>query len=85
MQGAGLSRRKLGHALGNSISINVLERLIPRVLVMAGLVETVPLDIWKTAHEACEEDSGNFGNSSFMEIMTRIRDTNRRNVKLQPA
>ena len=33
-----------GHMIGNSMSVNVLERLLPRVLHAAGLIEALPKD-----------------------------------------
>ena len=43
---AGLSRGTIGHAIGNACAVNVLERLIPRVLFSAGLIRTLPVDVW---------------------------------------
>ena len=41
------SLKTIGHALGNGMSINVLYRLLPRVLFAAGLLNEKPYDIWK--------------------------------------
>ena len=34
-------------AIGNAMSVNVLVRLLPRVVHSAGLLKTKPRDIWK--------------------------------------
>jgi len=33
-----------GHMIGNSMSVNILERLLPKVLHAAGLIEALPKD-----------------------------------------
>lgn len=44
-----LTPNLVGHAIGNAISVNMLMRLLPRILVAAGLAtpETLRLDPWK--------------------------------------
>jgi hypothetical protein len=37
---------KVGRALGDAMSINVLTRLAPKALWSAGLIDALPLDIW---------------------------------------
>ncbi len=37
---------KVGRALGDAMSINVLMRLVPRALWCAGLIDALPLDVW---------------------------------------
>jgi site-specific DNA-cytosine methylase len=44
----GASNCKLGRALGNGMSVNVLYRLLPRVLWSAGLLEHKTRDVFKT-------------------------------------
>ncbi len=39
---AGVSEQRVGHRLGNSMSCNVLERLLPRVLAMIGVFPSAP-------------------------------------------
>ncbi len=39
-------KRCVGHAIGNAMSVNVLCRLLPRVLVAAGLLHELQ-DVWK--------------------------------------
>ena len=46
-QGAGIGQASYGHRVGNSMSVNVLERLLPRVLHAAGLVANLPPDVWR--------------------------------------
>ena len=41
-----MSRLNMGHALGNAMSGNVLDRLIPRALFAAGLLPSPPCDFW---------------------------------------
>ncbi len=45
-------KRVLGGALGDAISVNILQRLLPRALHSAGLISEVVSDPWeKAAHE----------------------------------
>ena len=44
--GAKVPAGSFGHMLGNSMSVNVLERLLPRVLVASGLLNKLPKDKW---------------------------------------
>ena len=37
----------VGRALGDAMSLNVVMRLLPRVLVAAGLLDTLPADVWE--------------------------------------
>eukprot|EP00959_Pyramimonas_sp_CCMP1952_P232109 4850482-Pyramimonas_sp.AAC.1 len=37
-EGAGISKTQINAAIGNSMSVNVLQRLLPRVAYAAGLV-----------------------------------------------
>jgi DNA-cytosine methyltransferase len=36
----------VGRAIGDAMSLNVIMRLLPRVLVAAGLLDTLPPDVW---------------------------------------
>jgi hypothetical protein len=43
-----VKKNTIGHAIGNAISVNVLMRLLPRLLVAAGLVRVAGgYDPWK--------------------------------------
>ena len=44
--GAGIGKGTYGHMIGNSMSVNVLERLLPKVLHAAGLLNRRPPDPW---------------------------------------
>jgi hypothetical protein len=44
---SGIAPGHFGHMLGNSMSVNVLERLLPRVLLAAGLLSVLPEDKWQ--------------------------------------
>jgi hypothetical protein len=46
-QWSGVSQSVIGHAIGNSMSRNVLDRLLPRVLHAAGLLPSLPTDRWQ--------------------------------------
>ena len=43
----GLSRNAVGMALGNAMSANVLQRILPRALWSAGLLSERPVDRWE--------------------------------------
>lgn len=43
----GVSDVAIGRALGNAMSRNILDRLLPRVLFAAGLLRTLPTDRWE--------------------------------------
>ena len=47
VQKAKLSRTEIGAAAGNAMSQNVLERLLPRVLKRAGLLDNRVKDPWE--------------------------------------
>ncbi len=49
MVATGVPACRIGHALGNGQSLNVLERLLARLLHAAGLVEARLPDVWETA------------------------------------
>ena len=38
----------VGHMVGNTMSVNILERLLPRLLFSAGLISHLPPDRWKS-------------------------------------
>jgi hypothetical protein len=42
----GVTDAAIGHAIGNSMSRNILDRLLPRVLFAAGLLPRLPTDRW---------------------------------------
>ncbi len=46
-QDLGIARSTIGGAIGNAMSVNVLERLLPRVAYAAGLLHSLPLDKWE--------------------------------------
>lgn len=46
VEAAGGDTSKVGRALGDAMSINVLMRLLPRALWSAGVINALPLDIW---------------------------------------
>ena len=43
-EAVGMARTAAGKALGNAMSQNVLERLLPRVAFAAGLIQKLPAD-----------------------------------------
>lgn len=43
----GISDVAIGHAIGNAMSRNILDRLLPRVLFAGGLLRTLPTDRWE--------------------------------------
>ena len=55
-QALNVAEGSFGHMIGNSMSVNVLERLLPRVLMSAGLVprDSVP-DWWEMHHQDAAE------------------------------
>ena len=53
-----------GHMIGNSMSVNVLERLLPRVLLASGLLECKPTDWWQTHCQDVRRLKGRFGAGS---------------------
>ena len=50
----GVKHSVVGHAIGNAISVNILMRILPRLLVAAGLVQqsAVRADVWKKTTKA---------------------------------
>ncbi|MCP4242477.1 MAG: DNA cytosine methyltransferase [bacterium] len=44
----GTSKTKAGHIIGNAMSVNVLERVLPRALFAAGLLSRPPADRWSS-------------------------------------
>ena len=46
----GVSRKQVGHSIGNGMTVNVMLRLLPRVLYSAGLIAEKPKDKWKHAN-----------------------------------
>ena len=48
-QAAQVARTNVGRACGNAMTCSVLERLLPRVLFAAGLIEQRPGDKWERA------------------------------------
>ena len=50
-----------GHMIGNSMSVNVLERLLPRVLLASGLLEGKPVDWWQAHCQDVQRLKGRFG------------------------
>lgn len=50
----GVSRSQFGHMLGNTISLNVLMRALPRALFSAGLIDSLPaVDFWEKVVAEC--------------------------------
>ena len=47
VNGCGLSRSDLNAAVGNAMSANILERILPRVAYAAGILDQCPKDLWK--------------------------------------
>ncbi len=47
MLASGVPRKHIGHAIGNDMSLNVVYRLLPRVLPAAGVVDARNEDKWK--------------------------------------
>jgi DNA (cytosine-5)-methyltransferase 1 len=47
MLSSGVAHKHIGHAIGNGMSLNVVYRLLPRVLLAAGLVDARHEDKWK--------------------------------------
>ncbi len=45
-QRLGISKTRMGAAVGNAMSVNVLERLLPRVCYAAGIIDHLPEDKW---------------------------------------
>jgi hypothetical protein len=48
----GISPAQMGHMLGNAMSVNVLARILPRVLFAAGMIGALPTDRWASPREA---------------------------------
>ena len=46
VEAAGGDTSKVGRALGDAMSINVLMRILPRALWSAGVIDALPLNIW---------------------------------------
>ena len=42
-----VAKKKVGHAVGNAMSLNVILRLIPRIMFAAGLITEKVDDPWK--------------------------------------
>ena len=47
----------VGAALGNAMSLNVLERVLGSLLFSAGLVKKRPVDVWQEAANAAKQRS----------------------------
>lgn len=47
MLGVDGSEKKLGEAFGDGMSLNILQRLLPRALYTVGLISDLPTDKWK--------------------------------------
>lgn len=45
-----VAKKYIGHAIGNGMTVNVVLRLLPRVLYSAGLLAEKPFDQWKHAN-----------------------------------
>ncbi len=52
-----VDRRRLGGAVGNSMSVNVLSRIVPRALYCAGVLPQLAEDNWKRASPGVALDS----------------------------
>jgi len=53
VEAAGGDTSKVGRALGDAMSINVLMRLLPRALWSAGVIDALPFDIWSRHPARC--------------------------------
>ena len=46
LDAAGGDEKIVGQGVGDAMSLNVLMRVLPRALDAAGLIDTMPLDVW---------------------------------------
>ncbi len=46
-ESVGINGRCIGHAIGNAMSVSVLERILIRLVWAAGLVDCMPRDLWE--------------------------------------
>ena len=53
----GVAQKHVGHAIGNGMTVNVVLRLLPRVLYSAGLLAAKPEDKWKHANFKSNSES----------------------------
>lgn len=51
LQAANGDEKLVGKAIGDAMSVNVLVRLVPRALFSAGLLDTLPADVFKEASQ----------------------------------
>ena len=80
--GTGLAERKLAECMGNAVSINLLERVLPDLLRAAGLTGDRPVDVWALAHtqavqekdvDVDSEREGPIRESHFASILRQTR------------
>ena len=89
--GTNLTERKLAECMGNAVSVNLLERVLPQLLRCAGLMGTSPVDIWALAHaqalrenedvDVDSEGEGPLRESHFASILRRTRVNNNRYIR----
>ena len=54
-----LLARKIGEALGDAMTQNILERVLGRLLYSAGLLPHAPRDVWAEVGEGTRNESTN--------------------------
>jgi DNA-cytosine methyltransferase len=66
MVASGVAQKVIRHAIGNGMSMNVVYRLLPRVLLAAGLVNERPQDKWKHLTRKMTEAEGYLPDMLFL-------------------